>query len=223
MTGGQFAWVTHAPADYMLVFSKHSDGEHAVVGGRFEDHDQLREAARGLEGAEVDEAGLNVYCTLPGEAEEMLARVRRDRARASWIETGTVAFVAAGDGSGASSETASTRQDASVRVVLSLGGNAPRCYRFDDQCTACGEFRGKINVLPGCGVLIDTRRLSCRCESIPCHYCQDGEVRRPLTEHFDPERRAGCTPWFGYLVPCGRCQAASRGPRVLMSKPDAAR
>jgi len=217
MAGGQYAWVNHAPADYMLVFSEHPGGEHAVVSARFEDEDQVRDAGRGLEGAELGDTELHVYCTLPGEADRVLAHVQKGPARAAWVERGEIAFVAVGEGSGTSSETASKRRDVTARLVLSGGGNAPRCYRFDDQCATCGEFHGKINVLPRGGVFIDTRWLSCRCDSIPCRYCPDGKVRRPLSEHFDPERRAGCVPWFGYLLPCGQCQAAGRGPRVLMS------
>ena len=188
MTGDQFAWVTHSPADYTLVFSKHLDGEHVVVSARFEDKDQAWDAARSLEGAQVDDTELHVYCTLPGEADTALAGVRTAPTHVSWVDSGTIAFVATGDGSATIRETVRRRENGPSLIVSSLGGNAPRCYRFDDQCTACGEFRGKINVLPGGGVCIDTRRLSCRCESIPCRYCQDGKVRRPLTEHFDPER-----------------------------------
>jgi hypothetical protein len=100
---------------------------------------------------------------------------------------------------------------------VSFGVEGPRCYRFEDQCPTCGEFRGKINVLPHGGVLVDTRTPNCRCVSILCRYCEDGRIGRPLAEHFDPERRAGRTRWFGYLVPCGNCQAHGRGPRVVMS------
>ena len=218
MSGSRnYAWVTRAPADYMLVFTGDPDGEHAVVSARFEDDEQARDAGRGLEGAELGDRELHVYCTLPGEADRVLTGVRKTTAQESWVDSGTLAFVAVGEGSGTSEETASNRRNVTARIVLAGGGQTPRCYRFEEQCEACGELRGKINVLPGGGVMIDTRQLSCRCESIPCRYCEDGKVRRPLSEHFDPERRAGRMPWFGYLVPCGRCQAAGRGPDVLMS------
>lgn len=217
MTGSRFAWVTHAPADYLLVFTEDPGAEHAIVSARFADEEQVREAGRGLQGAELDGSELRVYCTLPGEADQVLTHIRKTPAQDSWVESGTIAFVAVGEGSGTSNETASNRRKVTARVVLAQGGNAPRCYGFEDQCQTCGEFHGKINVLPGPGVYVDTRRLRCRCESIPCRYCEDGKVRRPVSEHFDPERRAGRMPWFGYLVPCGRCQAAGRGPDVLMS------
>jgi hypothetical protein len=48
MTAVPFAWVTHAPADYMLVFTDDPDGEHAAVRARFEGEQRLREAGRGL-------------------------------------------------------------------------------------------------------------------------------------------------------------------------------
>ncbi len=217
MTTGQYAWVTRAPADYTMVFSRDPGGEHAVVSARFEDEDQVRDATKGLEAAELADGELRVYCTLPGEPELALAHLRKAPADATRIDKGTIAFVAVGDGSGTSRETANGRRDVSARIVLSGGGEGPRHYAFKDQCATCGEFRGKIHVLPEGGILIDTRWLSCRCESIPCRYCEDGKVRRPFGEHFDPERRAGRMPWFGYLVPCGGCQAAGRGPRVLMS------
>ena len=217
MASDHFAWVTHAPADYMLVFVEDPDGEHAVVSARFEDQEQASKASRGLEGLEVGEERVRVYCTLPGEPERVVARLREASARAASVERGTIAFVAAGDGSGTSTETATRPPKARARIVRSGGGDAPRCYRFERQCATCGELRGRINVLPGHGAYIDTRELSCRCVSIPCRYCEQGRVRRPLSEHCDPERRAGRMPWFGYLVPCGGCQAAGRGPRVQMS------
>ena len=100
--------------------------------------------------------------------------------------------------------------------MLSWGGAAPPLLLLEKQCRRCGEFRGKIRVKPQGGMLLDSRELSCRCKSIPCRYCEDGSVRRPLSEHFDPERRSGHVPWFGYLVPCGSCQATGRGPEVWM-------
>jgi hypothetical protein len=205
------------PADYIMVFAEDPGGEHAIVGARLEDAARIREAGLGLEGAEIGERELFAYCTLPGETDRVLARLRRVPVQESWVESGTIVFVAVGDGSGTSSEAADGRRNVRARVVLSHGGEAPRLYRFDGQCRACGEFRGKINVLPSGGTMIDARQLACRCESIPCRYCKDGRVRRPLSEHFDPERRPGRMPWFGYLVPCGDCQAAGRGPDVLMS------
>jgi hypothetical protein len=216
MAAGPFAWVTHAPADYMLVFIEDPDGEHAIVGARFEDREQAVKASRGLKGLEVEDEWMRVYCTLPGEPERALAQLQRLSASAS-VERGRIAFVAVGDGSGTSSEVAGRRREARARIVRSGGGDIPRCYSFERQCATCGELRGKIHVLPGGGVYIDTRELSCRCVSISCRYCREGRVRRPLSEHFDPERRAGRMPWFGYLVPCGGCQASGRGPRVQMS------
>ena len=87
----------------------------------------------------------------------------------------------------------------------------------ETQCPRCGEFLGRVNVLPPEGMMIDKRELRCRCEGIACRSCGTGMVQRPLSDHFDPERRAGHCHGFGYLVPCGACQAAGRGPRVLMS------
>ena len=74
MTGTPRAWATHAPADYMMVFVEDCDGAHAVVNARFGSKDELYEASRGLEGAEIGEEGnnLSVYCTLPGEPQEVL-------------------------------------------------------------------------------------------------------------------------------------------------------
>lgn len=217
MIDRQFAWVTHAPADYMLVFTEDPEGEHSVVSARFEDQDELRAAGGSLEGAEVAETELHVYCSLPGEDEQVLARLRTASSVEARVDRGKIAFVAVGSGTGTSSEAADGRRDVTARIVLSAGGDGPRRYVFESQCKACGEFRGKINVLPREGVIIDSRSLSCRCESIPCRYCEHGTIRRPLSEHFDPERRAGSVPWFGYLVPCGHCQAAARGPKVQMS------
>ena len=218
MAGRNFAWVTHAPADYLLVFTEDPNGDHAVVSAQFENDDEAREASRSVEGAAVNGAQVAVYCTLPGEADLVLAHFRAGPAVSSECHRGTISFVAVGNGSATTSEgAAGTGRVVSARIVLSRGGDAPRHYLFDRQCPTCGEFRGKIHVMPGGGVLIDTRQLACRCESIPCRYCEEGRVRRPLSEHFDPERRAGCMPWFGYLVPCGGCQAAARGPRIQMS------
>src|SRR5215218_1853809 len=129
MTGCQFAWVTHAPADYMLVFTEDPEGDHAVVCARFEHENELSDAGRGLEGTEVADNELRVYCTLPGEAEVVLAEVRKAAASA-WIDRGTVAFVAVGDGSGTSNEGASGRRKVTARIVLSGGGQAPRRYAF---------------------------------------------------------------------------------------------
>jgi hypothetical protein len=211
------AWVTHAPADYIMVFSEDPDGEHAAVSARFASAHQAQGAGLASEGAEIDERKLCAYCTLSGEADRVRERFHEASALETWVDRGTIAFVAVGDGSGTNPEVASRRRNVTARIVLSGGGHGPRCYRAKEQCPRCGEFLGPINVMPHGPMLIDTRELSCRCVSIPCRYCRTGRVRRPLTEHFDPERRAGRMPWFGYLVPCGGCQAAGRGPRVLMS------
>ena len=217
MTAGPYAWATHAPADYVLVFAEDPEGEHARVRAGFQGRDQAWAAGRGLEGVEVGDSELHVYCTLSGEADKVLAHLGGVPTQDPCVEKGTIAFVGASGGPGAGSESARRRRHVTACVVFSYGGDAPRCYRLDDQCNACGEFRGKINVLPRSGMYLDTRQLSCRCDSIPCRYCEEGNVRRPLSEHFDPERRAGCMPWFGYLIPCGHCQAAGRGPEVVMS------
>ena len=219
MSDRPFAWVTHAPADYLLVFTQDPDGPHVVVGARCEDEDEAWDTATGLEGAELSGAEIRVYCTVPGDVDRATEHFARAAAAAEVsAQQGTVEFVAIGSGSGTTvrargDDGGSTR----AHLVISCDGEAPRCYRFTDQCERCGEFRGAISVMPRGAVMIDTRQLRCRCDSIPCHYCPTGTVRRPVSEHFDPERRAGHTPWFGYLVPCGRCQAAGRGPRVLMS------
>ncbi len=215
MAAGQFAWVTHAPADYVMVFLADPGGEHAVVSGYFDGHEQAARAGRAFEAYGLGEKELNVYCTLPGEPERILDRLRPLAPRTS-IERGTIAFVAVGGGS-TTGEPATEPGKVSARIIRSGGGDAPRCYRFERQCKTCGELLGRINVLPRDEVRIDTRELSCRCRSIPCRYCTEGRVRRPLTEHIDPERRAGRMPWYGYLVPCGGCQVAGRGPRVQIS------
>ena len=174
--------------------------------------------AAGFEGVELGDKQVSVYCTLPGEPERVIARLReasarRDVGRARDDRLRRRRATARGR----APRPRPAPRKARARIVRSGGGDAPRCYRFERQCATCGELRGRINVLPGHGVYIDTRELSCRCVSIPCRYCEQGRVRRPLSEHCDPERRAGRMPWFGYLVPCGGCQAAGRGPRVQMS------
>lgn len=212
------AWATHAPADYMMVFEQDPDGEEAVVNASFRGEEERRSAAAGLEGVELSVGGtdLSVYCTLPGEPEEVLATLE-GRGGVGEIERGRISMVAVGDAEGTSSEAADGRRSVEARVVVSFGGAGPRIYRPDRECERCGEFLGKILVLPRGPVSLDSRLLKCRCTSIPCRYCGQGRVRRPLTEHFDPERRSGHVPWFGYLVPCGSCQVAGRGPRVILS------
>ncbi len=219
MSTGTIAWFTHAPADYMLVFRMDRDGEHAVASARFDDPELVRAATAAAEANSIDEDGMGLcaYCTVPGEADSVVAGYRDAGASETWIERGTVAFVAVGDGSTTDREAAGRRRDVAARVVVSEGGAGPRCYRLAKQCAVCGEFLGTIDVMPQGPMLLDTRELACRCTSIPCRYCDAGWVRRPLTEHLDPERRAGSVPWFGYLVPCGGCQVAGRGPRVQMS------
>ena len=191
MAAGQFAWVTHAPADYVMVFIEDPDGEHAVVGARFEDHEQAVVASRGFEGVELGDKQVRVYCTLPGEPERVVARLREASARAASVERGTIAFVASGDDSGTSTETATTPRKARARIVRSGGGDAPRCYRFERQCATCGELRGRINVLPGHGVYIDTRELGCRCVSIPCRYCEQGRVQAAAQRALRPRAAGG--------------------------------
>jgi hypothetical protein len=55
-----FAWVTHAPADYMMVFVEDSEGEHAVVSARYGDESELPGAGSGLEGAEIAGSELRI-------------------------------------------------------------------------------------------------------------------------------------------------------------------
>src|SRR3712207_776661 len=43
-----FAWLTHAPSDYMLAFTGAPGGGHAVVRARFNDEQELRELAGAL-------------------------------------------------------------------------------------------------------------------------------------------------------------------------------
>ena len=221
MPDAQIAWVTHAPADYVLVFVDDPSGDHAVVRARCRDAEEARDAATGLEGAELIGAEVRVYCTLPEDVERTVHHLSATPSVQIATDRGTLEFVAVGDGSGTTATTG--RDDAEpvgAHLVVSTAGVVPRCYRLGDQCERCGEFHGKAIVLPRGGVMLDTRILTCRCDGIPCRYCHTGTVRRPMTEHFDPERRAGHMPWFGYLVPCGRCQAAGRGPRVIMSHPE---
>src|SRR5512139_4000509 len=75
------AWATHAPADYMLVFVEEPDGEHAVVSARLKK--EVEPSGLGLEGAELSGEELSVYCTLPGEADEVLARLEGSARKAS--------------------------------------------------------------------------------------------------------------------------------------------
>lgn len=223
MANDQFAWVNRAPADYTMLFRAEPGGEHALVSGLFEGREQARRACEDLEGGAAEDCRLDVYCTLPDEPERVLALLS-ERTETASVVHGEVSFVAIGSGRDLSesrgdrvAEPGNGGEEAETRIIVGLGGDAPRCYRFERQCTTCGELLGRINVLPAGGMMVDTRELSCRCTSIPCRYCERGRVRRPHTEYLDPERRAGRMPWFGYLVPCGACQAAGRGPRVLMS------
>jgi hypothetical protein len=211
-----FAWVTGAPADYTMMFTADASGPHAIVIGAFEDQDQVSATARGLEGAELADGAVHAYCTLPEESDRVAVDLIAAGAQTT-VEPGVVAFVASAGASRLLDVEPKDEREVAARIVFSAGGHGPRAYRFTGQCPVCGEFLGRINVLPREAMLIDTRELSCRCRSIPCRYCSTGRVRRPLTEHFDPERRAGAVPWFGYLVPCGACQASGTGPEVLMS------
>lgn len=218
MSDSPFAWVTHAPADYLLVFMEDPSGPHVVVSACCEEQEEVWATARGLEGAEISGAEIRVYCTLPGDVERALDHFADAPGIEVSVQHGTIEFVAIGDGSGTAAPARSDDGESlRAHLVVSCGWQAPRCYRFTEQCERCGEFHGKVLVMPGGVMLLDTRQLKCRCDGITCHYCAEGTVRRPVSEHFDPERRAGHTPWFGYLVPCGRCQTAGRGPRVLMS------
>lgn len=85
-----------------------------------------------------------------------------------------------------------------------------------EQCRDCGEVRGRAVL--GDDAEPDAElfgaRLACRCQGVPCRYCELGTVRRPLTYSFDRETGIRHTPWFGYLLPCDDCQAAGRGPLV---------
>ena len=219
MAGRPIAWVTRAPADYMLLFV--DDPEWRALRRhllKFRDADEAGDALRSARGGRSGGhrgAGL-LHAPRGGRAHPRPVRGSLHLS-AAWADRGTISFGAVGDGSGTRAETEQGGHQMTARIAVSHGGDSPRCYQLAKQCPVCGEFRGKIGVLPSGGVMIDTRPLSCRCEAIPCRYCGPGTVRRPLTEHFDPERRAGSMPWFGYLVPCGNCQAAGRGPRVQMS------
>lgn len=75
-------------------------------------------------------------------------------------------------------------------------------------------MRGRVNVMPGGGIDLDTRELSCACATVPCRYCRVGAVRRPLTEWAVPSQAGRHAPWFRYLLPCEDCQARGLGPRV---------
>lgn len=216
-TTAAYAWVTHAPNDYTMIFRADPGGEHAIVSGWFDEQQQARRVCEELKGGAVGGNRLDIYCALRGEAERVRARLGEDAVRTS-IERGEIHFVAVGGGWDPVAEGA-RGEAGDARMVWALGGAGPRHYRFTRQCPTCGELLGKIHVLPQDGVMIDTSELSCRCRSIPCRYCEGGSVRRPVTEHCDPERRAGRMPWYGYLVPCGDCQVAGRGPRVVMSAP----
>jgi hypothetical protein len=219
MRDAQIAWVTHAPADYVLFFVADPVGDHVLVRGHFSDGDAAWDAAAGLEGAEISGAEVRAYCTLAGEADRVARHLSGAPEACTSQEGGTVEFVAVGGGGWTTAEAVGgDAEEVLGYLVLSRGGDVPRCYRCTEQCQNCGEFRGSVNLFPDGGLMLDKRELRCRCDGIPCRYCDTGVVRRPLSDHFDPERRAGHTPWFGYLVPCGACQAAGRGPRVVMSR-----
>src|SRR5687768_1935250 len=105
MTGRLIAWVNAAPADYMLVFVEDPDGEHAVVHARFGDEDGAESKAESrLEGFEIAENEVRVYCTLPGEPEQVLARLGEVGAEPTSVNRGTISFVAVGDGTGTNPE-----------------------------------------------------------------------------------------------------------------------
>lgn len=216
MSNWNSVWAVGAPPDFLLLFEEDAQGEHALVRASFDSPEQAIDGAHGLEGVELDSTEVRAYCTLPGEAARVADRLD-SLAREVKTQPGTIKFLAIGGRSAEPADEPPSLRQATIRVVMSLSGSQPRHYSFDGQCERCGEFRGKIHVMPRPGVMLDTRELRCRCQSIPCRYCQTGTVRRPLSEHLDPERRSGHMPWFGYLVPCGLCQTSSRGPQVVMS------
>jgi hypothetical protein len=217
MSESGIVWLPEAPADYVLVFRGDPDGDHSVVIGTFPDSDNVFEVGKGLQGAELDGQSVRVHCTLAGEAERVRRLFSERGAIDARAERGTVAFVAVGSWRGTSQEILDRRREVTAHIVVSGGGEGARAHRFDRQCERCGEFQGQVLLAPRDGVMIDNRQLRCRCDSIPCRYCESGSVRRPLSEHLDPERRAGSTPWFGYLVSCGGCQIAGRGPQLQLS------
>ena len=83
-----------------------------------------------FEGAELDDGELHVYCTLPGEADQVLTHLEEAPAQESpGSNSGTIAFVAVGGGSGTSERRAAaamSRHGSSWR----LAAETPRCYRF---------------------------------------------------------------------------------------------
>lgn len=194
-----------------MLFREEAGGEHTALRARFGSPAAARAAAADLGALEFADAVTWGYCTLPGEAAGMVERLRAaaDEVvdRSGWIE-----FLA----HAVSGEVTRLRR-APTRLVRSAWGDRPRHCHVRGQCGRCGEFRGTVLVLPVGAMWLDKRELRCRCDGIPCRYCAEGVVRRPLAEHLDPELRSGHTPWFGFLVPCGGCQAAGRGPRVLLS------
>jgi hypothetical protein len=213
---GAFAWFTHAPADHFLLFEDDPEGEHVVVSARL-DEQSRQELARRIEGGELTDESVRVYCTLPGESEQVRQLLDDGGGHEITATRGTVCFLAtAGSPDGVEWDAG---EPVSVHVVAGLSGMGPRCYRFSGQCATCGELHGRVLPLPSGGVMLGlAQNLSCRCQGITCRYCRTGRVRRPLTEHCDPERRAGATAWYGYLIPCGACQTAGCGPDVILSK-----
>lgn len=48
------------------------------------------------------------------------------------------------------------------------------------------------------------------CDGIDCRRCALGRIRRPISDHFDPETgRFWHTPYFASIAPCEFCQATA--------------
>jgi hypothetical protein len=79
-------------------------------------------------------------------------------------------------------------------------------------CSQCGESHG---VFLQAALFGNGGRISCLCTGIKCRYCGRSKVRRPFSDHFRPgASTTSRVPWFGYLIPCRKCQAQGRGPTV---------
>lgn len=64
----------------------------------------------------------------------------------------------------------------------------------------CGEVRGTAG----------GRTSTCLCDGIDCRRCALGRIRRPISDHFDPESGSFWhTPYFGDPAPCEFCQATA--------------
>lgn len=93
MEMASYYWVLGAPGDCLMHFKQDGDGTHARVTADFKTEDAAGAAAHGnVEGAALLGARLQVYCTLPEEAERVRRVLRREACQVD-VEAGEVSFL----------------------------------------------------------------------------------------------------------------------------------